>query len=228
MADKTKTIKNATDKELNDLILRLQKERELQELVRSIKTRSEPDDYGSYTDTKISTEAPIDSMYHHGILGMKWGVRRTQSQLSRAGTSKGAKKSVKDMSDDELKKKVARLNLEKNYAQLTAKQKSKGQRILGEILENYGKQLAGAFLSETLTPQLKKFWSSAATGNTNSTANTSEPKNTNTKSNSKTNSNSSSNSSPYSYTPSRVTNLALPSADPKKKKKNLALPSGRG
>ena len=161
MADKTKTIKNATDKEINELIIRLRKERELQELILSIKRRSEPDNYESYSDTKISTEAPIDSMYHHGILGMKWGVRRTPSQLARAGTSKGAKKSAKDMSDDELKKKVARLNLEKNYAQLTAKQKSKGQKMVSEILENSGKQVATTFVTKFMTEQMESILKNA-------------------------------------------------------------------
>lgn len=72
MADKTKTIKNSTDKELDDLLIRLRKESECQSLIAEIKRKSE-DPYLSYNSPQISTEIPIESLYHVGKLGMKWG-----------------------------------------------------------------------------------------------------------------------------------------------------------
>ena len=78
---------------------------------------------------------------HHGIKGMKWGVRRTPEQLARAsgrpvkepaGRDKGSagakkpaaastsssKKTLGDLSDDELRQRISRLELEKRYKDL--------------------------------------------------------------------------------------------------------------
>ena len=69
---------------------------------------------------------------HYGILGMKWGVRRTPEELGHkpgTGKKKGGEREKEDssskksnlpkkasrMTDDELRSQVSRLNMEEQY-----------------------------------------------------------------------------------------------------------------
>jgi hypothetical protein len=75
MVDKTRTIKNATDTELDEMLMRLEKERRVQSLIAELK-RNGSKDYIPYDRPEISTEQPVEMLYHVGVLGMKWGARR--------------------------------------------------------------------------------------------------------------------------------------------------------
>lgn len=59
-----------------------------------------------------------NQLYHHGILGMRWGVRRSKAQLSGSKVSKAKPKKAKDMTDEELKSSISRMQLEKQYNNL--------------------------------------------------------------------------------------------------------------
>lgn len=115
-----------------------------------------------------------NKLYHHGIKGMKWGIRRTPAQLGHptgkidlnkakrkvdaAGTivnetrninnitsKKGQKKSQKQklseakiMSDQELRERVNRLNMEQQYVKMSAEQINAGRSNVNSILNNVG------------------------------------------------------------------------------------------
>lgn len=112
---------------------------------------------------------------HHGIKGMKWGVRRTPEQLGHAtarkqsgGENKPAKKipakktpgksarSSSSLSDDELQKRINRLNMEERYEDLVARQKARGntgfkataKKLVGNAAEDLGRQLLSKAVSK--------------------------------------------------------------------------------
>lgn len=80
---------------------------------------------------------------HYGVLGMKWGVRRTDAQLARArkkteGWSPEAKeaheikkKNPKQMTNTELKKLNERTRLEQEYSRLNPSSVAKGIKYVG-------------------------------------------------------------------------------------------------
>lgn len=80
-------------------------------------------------------------LIHYGVKGMQWGVRKDKRGGSKSN-------SVKKLSDSELKARVARLNLERQYASLTSSSGNKkslatrGSKIVTEILGNAIKQVA--------------------------------------------------------------------------------------
>lgn len=90
-------------------------------------------------------------LYHWGVKGMKWGVRRYQNKdgsLTPAGRKRYAephedykrahdKKSVKQMSDKELRERNNRLQMERQYAQFTRK-KSRGKAIIDGLIATAG------------------------------------------------------------------------------------------
>lgn len=88
-----------------------------------------------------------NELYHYGVVGMKWGVRRTQAQLGRidkkaakenwsADATEVAKiktKKVKQMSNAELNKVNNRKNLEQNYSRMNPSSIKKGLAVAGAV-----------------------------------------------------------------------------------------------
>ena len=84
---------------------------------------------------------------HYGVLGMKWGVRRSQKQLARIdrrakkkGWSEDAEtaakiktKKLKQMSNADLKKLNERMRLENEYKNLNKQQKNAGKKFASEV-----------------------------------------------------------------------------------------------
>lgn len=92
-----------------------------------------------------------EMLQHYGILGMKWGVRRTPAQLARANGRAGKTESsdeIKKMSDSELRSKTNRLQMEKQYKQLTSSEISVGRKFVQDVLTNAAKQTSTNYVSK--------------------------------------------------------------------------------
>ena len=107
-----------------------------------------------------------NELYHFGIKGMRWGVRRYQNpdgSLTNAGkkrlkkgqtsneesdssnkpsTKSSPTKTVKDMSDDELSQAITRLQLEEKYKSLSPKNVSKGKKFVDTVANDVLKPAA--------------------------------------------------------------------------------------
>ena len=145
MTDKTVTIKNATNKQLDELLIRLRKENEVQNLIRDLKRKSTDQEYSYNYEQSVSTKEPIESLYHYGVSGMRWGVRRKRNSGGRIKgkrsqgssdyqkTRKLKRRGSKNLSTQELKELTQRLQLERQYKDLSPGQITRGLNVVKTI-----------------------------------------------------------------------------------------------
>lgn len=74
-----------------------------------------------------------------------------KKRTSKNNVKKKKESPTKSMSDAELRQRINRLQMEKQYAQLTAKEKSVGKKMVNEILTNAAKQTATSYVSKAMS-----------------------------------------------------------------------------
>ena len=87
---------------------------------------------------------------HHGIKGMKWGVRKSEIQSSRVkkkhsnsllNRNEVSARNRRTMSDADLKKRIDRLKMEREFKSLTEDDIAPGRKCVSEILSTSGKKV---------------------------------------------------------------------------------------
>lgn len=125
-------------------------------------------------------------LVHYGILGMRWGVRRTPAQLARArgespnsqggksnksnktSSKKKASSKVSDkkknepMTEEELKAKISRMELEKRYKELASSlnppPSHKGRNFVMKVVERSGENIATQFVTYAMGTGINKLF----------------------------------------------------------------------
>lgn len=122
-----------------------------------------------------------ENVIHYGVKGMKWGVRKQRPTFS--GKRKGKtnaqriyervtkkktttekvkpaaaprRKKASEMSDDELRSVISRMQLERTYNQLTTKEISKGRKFVNDVLYNSAKATATTYTTKAMTKAIEK------------------------------------------------------------------------
>lgn len=99
---------------------------------------------------------------HYGIPGMRWGKRKGNVTITTPGhadyekTKSMRSKSTHELSNADLKDLNNRLQLERQYKDLTKKEKSKGEKFVTSVLEASGKTVATALVTRALNNMIKK------------------------------------------------------------------------
>ena len=93
-----------------------------------------------------------NELYHYGVLGMKWGVRKSRGGGAPKTGRRGrpikerppahedykkahSKKSVREMSDAELRSRINRLDMERRYQELNPSTKNRGRKYVNSIVK---------------------------------------------------------------------------------------------
>lgn len=109
--------------------------------------------------TKDMSKQKIPTMLRRTLVGSTTKeLNRVNKRIDKAvneKTLKSKKENVKNLSDEELRKRINRIQMEKQYSELSAGKIGKGKRVVGKILENSIKTAVSAIVVTQTTKVIK-------------------------------------------------------------------------
>lgn len=108
----------------------------------------------------------MKTLKHHGVLGMHWGIRRKSRPVSSEHVKASVlkRKSVSELSNEDIKFLTNRLQLEKQYKDLKKSNMSAGEKFVSETISNVGKQLLQTYLEKAITTGVKSVFEKVKKG----------------------------------------------------------------
>lgn len=98
-------------------------------------------------------------LYHHGVKGMKWGVRKEREKVpSNRKVKKQRKKMLKNrrrLSDEELDKAIVRLEKERRFRELSKDDIAVGRKKVASMLDTAGSMTAKTLVSGAMLYAVK-------------------------------------------------------------------------
>lgn len=87
-----------------------------------------------------------DWISHYGVPGMHWGRRKARTSVDTSSSDhkeaqKIKKKKLHEMSNDDLVKLTRRMQLERNYKDLSSRDISIGRKLSQDVLTEVGKEI---------------------------------------------------------------------------------------
>ena len=90
----------------------------------------------------------MPNLQHVGVLGMHWGIHRRQTHSDSSSIAPLKKKHVSELSNDDLKKAINRMQLEKQFKDLSSGGgSSRGKAFLSKLLINVGTKAVNSYVS---------------------------------------------------------------------------------
>jgi hypothetical protein len=101
----------------------------------------------------------MSELKHVGVLGMKWGKRKQQSQTIKSSDRENFEKlkhvPIESLTNEQIRVLTDRIRLEKQYKEVTKKQLNPGLKFVRDTLLSIGKKQLEIYIRDQATTMIR-------------------------------------------------------------------------